>query len=203
MTGALRADIRRSADSHPAKRTLRQLFAQNYGLQALCAYRLGRWLLPSRRKYYRWPLLPLLWPLYFLLSRYVRLAFDIHLHLSADIGPGVYIGHFGAVRIRRCRIGAYCSIGRLTDIGPAGEDSGPVIGDCVWIGAHVRIVGTHRVGSSATVSACTVVLSDIPERALCMGNPARIVMRDYDNQSILGLKAEMAPVPLDALLHSE
>jgi serine O-acetyltransferase len=198
MTGALLADIRRCADSHSAKRTLRQLFAQNYGLQALCAYRLGRWLLRSRRTYCRWPLLPLLWPVYLLLSRYVRLAFDIHLHLSADIGPGAYIGHFGAVRIRRCRIGAYCSIGRLTDIGPASEGSGPVIGERVWIGAHVRIVGAWRVGSDATVSAGAVVQRDIPDGALCLGNPARIVMRNYDNRSILGAGEGMAaavPVP--------
>ena len=197
MTGALLADIRRCADSHSAKRTLRQLFAQNYGLQALCAYRLGRWLLRSRRQYYRWPLLPLLWPLYLLLSRYVRLAFDIHLHLSAEIGPGAYIGHFGAIRIRRCRIGAHCSIGRLTDIGPASQDSGPVIGERVWMGAHVRIVGAWRVGSDATVSAGAVVQRDIPDGALCLGNPARIVVHHYDNRSILGAREGRPPgIPL-------
>jgi serine O-acetyltransferase len=190
MTGALRADIRRCADGDPAERTLRQLFVQNYGLQALVAYRLGRWLLRSHRDYYRWPLLPFGWPLYFLLSRYVRLVFDIHLELSADVGPGVYIGHFGGVRIRCCRIGAHCSIGRLTHIGPATGDRGPVIGERVWIGGHVRIVGAYRIGSDATVSAGAVVLRDVPERALCMGDPARIVMRDYDNRSILGLKEE-------------
>jgi serine O-acetyltransferase len=188
MTSAFRADIRRYADNDPAQRTLRQLFAQNYGLQALLAYRLGRWLQRSHREYYRWPLLPLGWPLYFVLSRYVRLAFDIHLELSADIGPGFYIGHFGAIRLRRCRIGANCSIGRLTDIAPAAGGRGPVIGARVWIGGHVQIVGPYQIGSDVTVSAGTVLLRDIPEMALCMGNPARIVMRNYDNRSILGLK---------------
>jgi serine O-acetyltransferase len=194
MSGALRADIRRWTDTERAQGTLAQLLARNYGLQALVAYRLGRWLLRSRRDLYRWPLLPLLWPLYFLLSRYVRLAFDIYLHLSADIGPGAYIGHFGAVRVHRCRIGAYCSIGRLTHIGPAAEGTGPVIGERVWIGAHVRIVGAWLIGSDATVSAGAVVTRDIPEGALCMGNPARIVMRNYDNRSILVLKDKPAAV---------
>jgi serine O-acetyltransferase len=192
MTGALRADIRRCGNGDLPGTTLRQLFLQNYGLQALGAYRLGRWLLRSHRDYYRWPLLPFGWLLYFLLSRYVRLVFGIHLELSADIGPGLYIGHFGGLRVRSCRIGANCSLGRLTDIGPAAGDRGPEIGDRVWIGAHVRIVGAYRIGSDATVSAAAVVLGDIPERALCMGDPARIVMRDYDNRSILGLKYETA-----------
>jgi serine O-acetyltransferase len=192
MTGALRADIRRCTDNERSYRTLAQLLARNYGLQALVAYRLGRWLLRSRRDPYRWPLLPLGWSLYFLLNRYVRLAFDIRLELSADIGPGAYIGHFGGLHLRRCSIGANCSIGRLTHIGPAADGEGPVIGERVWIGAHVRILGAYRIGSGATVSAGAVVRRDIPDRALCLGDPARIVLRDYDNRSILGLEEETA-----------
>jgi serine O-acetyltransferase len=191
MMGALSADIRRCTDSERPYRTFAELLARNYGLQALIAYRLGRWLLRSRRDFYRWPLLPLGWPLYFLLSRYVRLAFDIRLELSADIGPGAYIGHFGGLRVRRCSIGANCSVGRLTNIGPAAGE-GPVIGERVWIGAHVRILGAYRVGSGATVSAGAVVLRDIPDMALCMGDPARIVMRAYDNRSMLGLEEQSA-----------
>lgn len=195
MTGALSADIRRCTDAGAALCTL-QLFAHNYGLQALLAYRLGRWLLRCQRKYQWWPLLPPGWCMYYLLSRYVRLAYGIHLELCADIGPGFYIGHFGAIRVRRCRIGVNCSVGRLTSIAPAAGGEGPIIGDRVWIGAHVQIVGAYRVGSDATVSAGAVVLRNIPDKALCMGNPARIVMRDYDNRSILGLKEEaQAPAP--------
>jgi serine O-acetyltransferase len=191
MTGAFLADIRRYADSAAAKRTLRQLFVQNYGLHALLAYRLGRWLMRSHRKWYCWPLLPCGWPLYYLLSRYARLAFDIRLELSAEIGPGFYIGHFGGVRVRRCRIGANCSLGHLTAIGPAAQGASPVIGERVWIGGHVQILGELRIGGGATVSAGTVLMRDVPDRALCMGNPGRIVMRNYDNRSILGLKTDM------------
>ena len=37
------------------------------------------------------------------------------------------------------------------------------------------------------VSAAAIVRRDIPASALCMGNPARIVIRDYDNTDILNL----------------
>jgi serine O-acetyltransferase len=187
MRAALLADIRRHAAIDAAGRSIPQLFAHNYGLQALLAYRLGRWLQGSGRTYHWWLLLPPGWLVYFLLSRYVRLAFAIHLELSADIGPGLYIGHFGEIRVRSCRIGSLCSLGRLTHIGPSPGSHGPVIGERVWIGAHVQIVGAYRIGADATVSAGAVVLRDIPEGALCMGNPARIVMRTYDNRSMLGL----------------
>jgi len=164
--------------------------AENYGLQALLAYRLGRCLLRHTRHYYWWPLLPGGWVLYFVVSRYVRVVFDIHLELSADIGPGLYIGHFGGLRVRHCRIGANCSIGRLTTISPAATGPGPVIGERVWIGLNALIVGPYRIGSDATVSAGAVVRRDVPVGTLCMGNPARIVMLNYDNWEILGLKEQ-------------
>jgi serine O-acetyltransferase len=185
MTGPFFADARRCAEKHRARKVLGQLLADNYGLQALLAYRLGRWLVRAGRKYWVWPMLPGGWLLYYLLSRYVRAAFGIRLELSADIGPGFYIGHFGAIRVRRCRIGANCSIGRLTEIAPAANGAGPVIGDRVWMGAHVQIVGSHRIGSGATVGAGAIVRGDLPDAALCLGSPARVVVRHYDNRGIL------------------
>jgi serine O-acetyltransferase len=186
MSGALQADIGRCADGN-RENPLWRLYAENYGLQALLAYRLGRWLL-HHKGFRWWPLLPPGWIFYYLLSRYVRLAFDIHLELSADIGPGLYIGHFGGLHVRHCRIGANCSIGCLTKIAAAAAGPGPIVGDRVWLGASAQIVGPYRIGSDATVSAGAVVRGDIPDGALCMGNPARIVMRGYDNRGILGLR---------------
>jgi len=197
MSGAFQADIKRCAESTRRHRAFWRLCAENYGLQALFAYRLGRWLVRHNRHCLFWPVLPPGWILYYLLSRYVRLAFDIQLELSADIGPGLYIGHFGGLRVRACCIGANCSIGRLTDIVPGATGPGPVIGDRVWIGSNVRIAGPYRIGSDATVSAGSVVQGDIPEGSLCMGNPARIVMRNYDNRSILGSGSRTPAVALN------
>jgi len=187
MTGAFVADVHRCANQRRARSNLVYLFAGTYGLQALLAYRLGRWLLHARRKWHLWPLLPVCWPLYFLLSRYARVVFDIRLDLSADIGPGFYIGHFGGISVTRCAIGANCSVGPLTQIAAGLKGQGPTIGDRVWIGAHANIVGPYRIGSGATVAAGAVLRHDIPEGALCIGNPARVVVRNYDNRMILAL----------------
>lgn len=191
MNAAFLADIRRCAEIDQGHRVWR-LLLHSYGLQALLVYRLGRWLLRAPRRCLLWPLLPLGWPIYYLLSRAAWVAYDIRLELSADIGPGLYVGHFGAIRVRHCRIGANCSIGHLTQISAATGGQGPVIGDRVWIGAHARIVGAQRIGSDATLGAGTVIQSDIPAGVLYVGNPARLVRRNYNNRRILRLTEDPA-----------
>jgi serine O-acetyltransferase len=188
MTCAWLEDIRRCSGKLSLKGAVHAFF-DNYGLQALLGYRLGRWLLRTRARPWLWPVWPVGWPLYFLISRYVRVAFDIRLELSADIGPGFYIGHFGGIVLRRCQIGTHCSISQSVQIAPEAHSNsqGPRLGDRVWVGAHAKIIGTHQIGTGSTVSAGSVVKRDIPERTLCMGNPARVVMRDYDNSVILGV----------------
>jgi serine O-acetyltransferase len=191
MTTAFIADMRRWTEVDQGYSAALRVFADSYGLQALFAYRLGRWLLRALGRRHLWPLLPVCWPIYYLLSRCVWVAYDIRLELSADIGPGLYIGHFGAIRVRRCRIGANCSIGHLTHISAAADGREPVVGDRVWIGAHAQIIGPHRIGSDATIGAATVIQGDVPEGVLCLGNPARLVIRNYDNRRILGLREEV------------
>jgi len=186
----LSADLRRcfsQGRSITLKSALKVVLGDNHGVKALLAYRLGRWLLSKRRNPGVWLLWPVAWPAYYLVSSYARFVFDIHLELSADIGPGLYIGHFGGIVLRNCRVGAHCSISQSTQI-MAGEDGvPPVIGDRVWIGAQAKIIGPMHIGAGSTVSAGSVVRRDVPERTLYMGNPGRIVMRDYDNSSILGI----------------
>lgn len=54
------------------------------------------------------------------------------------------------------------------------------IGAGAWIGAHAVIVGC-RVGVGAVVGAGAVVLDDVPDYAIAVGSPARVVgMRGAD-----------------------
>lgn len=195
MRAAFLADCRRlRRNDHLSLLQVLQCLYRSEGLKALFAYRLGRHLLQLRAER-RAPLLRLLgWPLYWLVRGYASRALDIRLELSADIGPGLYIGHFGGILVRGCRIGSHCSIAQSTRIEPgpdAGESEaaralgGPVIGDRVWIGAHVHIIGTYEIGDRSTVSAGALVKRDIPAGALFLGRPGRVIMSDYDNSDIL------------------
>jgi len=169
-----------------------QIFLHNHGLQALLAYRLGKWLLSIRLNQIAfWPAVPGGWVVYFFWSRYVRAAYDISLDLSADIGPGLYIGHFGDIKIKSCRLGRYCNISQSTHVTDDDSGGSPEIGNCVWIGAHAKIIGPLKIGNRATISAGANVRRDIKEYAMCLGNPARVVMSEYDNSTILGLPADI------------
>lgn len=52
---------------------------------------------------------------------------------------------------------------------------GIVIGDNVWVGAGARVLDGVKVGAGAVLGAGCVVTRDIPENAVCVGVPARII----------------------------
>jgi len=112
-------------------------------------------------------------------------VYDIRLALSADIGPGLHISHFGGISVRECRLGKHCSIAQQVQISSEDGKNGPDIGDRVWIGAHCKVEGHFRIGSESTLSAGAVIRRDIPEKSLCLGAPARIVIPGYDNRHLL------------------
>jgi acetyltransferase-like isoleucine patch superfamily enzyme len=49
------------------------------------------------------------------------------------------------------------------------------IGDDVWLGGHVSVNKGVRIGTGAVVGAGAVVTRDLPEYAVAVGNPARVV----------------------------
>ena len=49
------------------------------------------------------------------------------------------------------------------------------IGDNVWIGGSVTILPGVTIGSDVTIGAGSVVVKDIPDRSIAVGNPARVV----------------------------
>ena len=52
-----------------------------------------------------------------------------------------------------------------------------VIGDGVWLGNRVMILPGVKIGAGAAVGAGSVVMTDIPERCLALGNPARVIKK--------------------------
>ncbi len=49
------------------------------------------------------------------------------------------------------------------------------IGDRVWIGANVTVLKGVKIGDDAIIGAGSVVTKDIPERAIAVGVPARVI----------------------------
>lgn len=197
MFEVIRCDIRRFArTTRPVgARAFLRLLVYNFGMQAVLLYRFGRWLRRGTEGPAGWIRLPL-FPVYWLLRVCIRAAYDIRLELSADIGPGLHIWHFGAIHVSRCRLGSHCTLHQRVRILPATDGSGPQIGDRVWIGPHAQIVGDLHIGDGATIGAGAVVKRDMAARSLCMGDPARVILAVYDNNSIQSAPAaELAVAP--------
>lgn len=180
----IRSDLRRYCGvANPSWVTKIRTAVDYPGFQATVTYRFGRWIekrfTPDQRSS---PIRAVLMLCYRLCSYGARKLLGIDICLKADIGAGFYIGHFGGVAIRACKIGRHCTVNQRTVIGGIGI---PVIGDRVWIGAHARIENDVVVGDHATIAAGAVVRQDVKSRSLVAGNPARVIAAQYDNSGIL------------------
>ena len=85
-------------------------------------------------------------------------------------------------------IGDDCFIGPNVSIYTACHSTDPVkrksrrewakpvtIGDNVWIGGSVTILPGVTIGSNVTIGAGSVVVKDIPDGCVAVGNPCRVV----------------------------
>jgi serine O-acetyltransferase len=142
----------------------------------------------------------LMWPLYLvcrqILTHY-RYKFGVAISHRTSIGRGFYIGHIREIIINdRAVIGDNCNISQGVTIGEAnrGPRKGtPVIGNNVYIGPGAKIIGAVHIGNNVAVGANCVVTRDVPDGAVVVGVPGRvisyegskgyIIRTDYDTQA--------------------
>lgn len=144
------------------------------GLQASIVYRIGQKLYhPTSSRAVRVSLaLP-----YFMAQRWMEITTGISLNPRADIGRGLYIGHFGGIIIGKVKMGDNCNISHEVTLGRGvsrGENGVPTLGDRVWIGPGAKISGPITLGDDCVVGANAVVLTSVPDRAFAVGIPAKI-----------------------------
>ncbi len=112
------------------------------GFVAVFVYRLGVTLYSIRFR----PLYPLR-VLHFFLSKFVEVATGIMLPVSARVGKGLYIGHFGCLIMNgRSEIGDYCQIGVGAILGTKGlgQKGAPKLGNHVYVGSGAKIRWTDQ-----------------------------------------------------------
>lgn len=73
---------------------------------------------------------------------------------------------------------------------PAGEEQFSVlIGNDVWIGSHVLILGGIKIGDGAIIGAGAVVTKDVPPYSIVGGVPAKVIRYRFGDDTILFLKS--------------
>jgi maltose O-acetyltransferase len=108
---------------------------------------------------------------------------------TIDIGERVFLNHgcsLGAdllVRIGpRCQIGPHCMLmdNDFHRLEPERrlerpESSPIVLEENVWLGARVIVLKGVTIGAGSVIAAGSIVTTDIPERVLAAGTPARVI----------------------------
>lgn len=177
---AYRADLQRHFVYHPNAGVLQKLriALTSDGSWAMAMYRFGRRLrtLPPPS----WAA-PLLWGAYRAGEIALGLVTTISIDVDAEIAPGFYLGHFVSVRIGPgVKIGRNSSVGQMCTLegaGPHPEANAPVLGERVFLGSGARVIGPLRLGDGAAICANTVVVRDVPENGVVLGNPGVLLNR--------------------------
>lgn len=121
-------------------------------------------------------------PLYFIFRIWlknlkVKYGFQIPIHTK--IGKGFLLNHYGGIVINQnVVIGENCNVSQGVTLGNVsrGKLKGcPNIGNRVWIGANSVVVGKITIGNDVLIAPLSYVNFDVPDNAVVMGNPAKIV----------------------------
>jgi len=109
----------------------------------------------------------------------VLLCTELHWKVTAGYGLRIYHG-YGLVVHSSAKLGSNVILRHNVTIGEKNTDGdvAPAIGDDVDIGAGAILLGPIKVGNGAVVGAGSVVLIDVPDGGVAVGNPARLLKRE-------------------------
>jgi len=94
--------------------------------------------------------------------------------VSTKIAGGLVLAHPYATILNAQSIGKNVYVNHLVTVGER-NDQKPTIGNHVMLHANCTVIGGVTIGDHAVIGAGAVVLHDVPENAVAVGNPARII----------------------------
>jgi serine O-acetyltransferase len=192
---AWRADLERHFIYHPDISTLKKLrLALTLdGSWSMAHYRFGRRLktMPPPQ-----PFGALGWAVYRFFEIVLGWLTSVYLDVDARIEPGFYVGHFVQVHVGAgVRIGRHSSISQMCTVAGTGPDpsaTAPVLGERVYLGSGAKVIGPFKVGDGAAIGASSVVVADVPENGVVIGNPGVVVSKRGSKDFIyLGAEGEV------------
>lgn len=117
-------------------------------------------------------------------SPYCKLGKGLVIKRGAIISADARIGDDTTIQSYACIghdaiIGNHCQISTHVDIG--GQT---VVGDCVFVGLNAPVRELLKIGDNAIIAAGAVVLKDVDSDVTVMGNPARVISRNGENDRV-------------------
>lgn len=183
MFDSFKADIDRYVVMH--NKSWLYLTLTQQGLWALAEYRFSHWV---RTKVYIPAVRQLLKLFSFVWHKLIEVMAGIDLSSEVEIGKGLYIGHFGGIFVSsEVKIGEVCNLsqGVTIGIGGRGKKRGcPKIGDRVFIGLGAKVFGAVTIGNNVAIGANAVVTIDLPDDAMAVGVPAKIISYEGSEEYI-------------------
>ena len=171
LTGQIRDHIDVVFQRDPAARTRFEVLLTYPGVHAVLIYRLAHWLWVRH-----WYLLART------LSHFARWITGIELHPGAQIGHRFFIDHgMGVVVGETARVGNDVTLYHGVTLGGTTwkrERRHPSLGNDVVVGAGAKILGPIEVGSGSRIGSNAVVIKDVPDNAVVVGVPGRVVAKD-------------------------
>lgn len=111
------------------------------------------------------------------LYRIYNLFLGIDIPYQVKCGKNLTIFHpLGIVINKEVTIGDNCIIRHNTTIGSRNSETDcPTIGSNVDIGCNALILGKIKIGDNVVIGAGSVVLKDVENNAIIVGNPAKVI----------------------------
>lgn len=112
-----------------------------------------------------------------LIMRYIRIVYSCDLPVSLRLGKGVILKHngLGVVIHPRAIIGENTQIYQNVSIAGRNNRGTPTIGKNVFIGCGACVLGGVTIGNNVSIGANAVVITDIPDNAVVVGIPGKVV----------------------------
>jgi serine acetyltransferase len=162
------------------------LLMSSPGLQLLTIHRVAQWL-DTKRIYDgkgKW-----LWDAFWIPIGLLRFLIKINSKSDIDnrceIEGGISFSDQGYIFFGAKRTGAGTVIGTRVTVGMSYVTNRcPKIGRNVWIGSDCVVYGDINIGDGATLLPGTVLSKSIPSKVVMQGNPALLVLRNFDNSEL-------------------
>jgi acetyltransferase EpsM len=109
------------------------------------------------------------------ISRFAKIGFGTVIMANATINAGASIGKYAIINTNSS-VDHDCFIDDFVHISPkAGLGGGVKVGEGTHIGLGASVIHGISIGKWATIGAGAVIVKDVPDYAVVVGNPGRII----------------------------